>query len=95
MFWEIPGKCEGCRNEYDEDDEKPPCYHEEPCIITKRKRVQLNYDEFRLFNDFLDFWATGQLLTRNKRKRELLLMLEGKAIEFQKFIGKRDANTRS
>lgn len=57
--------------------------------------MRLNYDEFKIWNNFLDFWVTGQIMTKNREERDIIISLKGKAIEFQSMLGeKKNANNR-
>lgn len=80
--------------DYEEGQRNPPCVDDQPCVVTKRGKVRLNYEEYRIFNDFMDYVQTGQILTRDRRKREMILSLNAKLEEWKKMTRRPDANPR-
>lgn len=93
-MWGIPAKCADCRRDYAEGNQEPPCLKGEPCIVTKRRKVVLNYEEFRLFRDFIDYWNTDQILTQDRSKRDTLIRMRSEALELYKIVGEKNANAR-
>lgn len=55
-------------------------------MLTKKVREPLDYEEFVIFNDLIDYVATGQLLTKDKRKREIIIAMKPKIEEYKQML---------
>ena len=91
IFWGIPSKCNQCRVNYANEKKIPPCDKGKNCIVTNRQKVVLNIDEFLIWDDFMDYYNTGEILTTDKWKRDLIILLKNKAIKLQRILEKQNA----
>ena len=58
----------------------PTCDREGRCDFTGTSRMHLSFDEYCLLNEVIDFMNTGEILSKDKEHRMMIIHLKNELI---------------
>lgn len=76
-------KCAKHRQNAIEGNFQTRCDRDGTCIYTGAPHVKLNYSEYELLQDIIDYINTNQILDTDKERRRTIIRLGGKLREMQ------------